>query len=142
MAKAAAESGVALRPILDMDAYIQKLMQFVFRTGLLMKPVFDVARRAPERVPANEIRFVVIFRSYDKSSLTLSNITGKYSVARQTRSKNVLSQGIKTSTASPGRVDKTFKGSACRSSPDLCRSPGKDSSSCAKPRGFEAEVPA
>ena len=50
VAQAAAESGVALRPIADLDAYKQKLMQFVFRTGLLMKPVFDLARRSPKRV--------------------------------------------------------------------------------------------
>jgi malate dehydrogenase (oxaloacetate-decarboxylating)(NADP+) len=50
VAKAAMESGVAARPIADLEAYRQQLSQFVFRTGLLMKPVFDLARRAPKRV--------------------------------------------------------------------------------------------
>ena len=46
VAKAAMESGVAARPIEDMDAYIDRLNRFVFRSGLLMKPVFSAARAA------------------------------------------------------------------------------------------------
>jgi len=50
VAKAAMESGVATRPIADLDAYRQRLSDFVWRTGLLMKPVFDRAKLAPKRV--------------------------------------------------------------------------------------------
>ena len=50
VAKAAMESGVATRPIEDFDAYRQKLSEFVFRSGLVMKPVFDQARKDPKRV--------------------------------------------------------------------------------------------
>jgi malate dehydrogenase (oxaloacetate-decarboxylating)(NADP+) len=50
VAEAAMESGVATRPMADIDAYRQQLSEFVWRTGLLMKPVFDRARRAPKRV--------------------------------------------------------------------------------------------
>jgi len=50
VARAAMESGVATRPIEDFDAYYQKLTAFVFRSGLLMKPIFDAARRAPVRL--------------------------------------------------------------------------------------------
>ncbi|GAB4199843.1 MAG: NADP-dependent malic enzyme [Wenzhouxiangellaceae bacterium] len=50
VAQAAMDSGAATRPIEDMTAYREKLNQFVFRTGLLMKPVFDAARRDPQRV--------------------------------------------------------------------------------------------
>lgn len=50
VAKAAMDSGVATRPIEDFDAYRERLQQYVFRTGLLMKPVFDAARRDPKRV--------------------------------------------------------------------------------------------
>jgi len=50
VAKAAMESGVATRPITDMRAYVEKLNQFVFRTGLLMKPVFERARGELQRV--------------------------------------------------------------------------------------------
>jgi malate dehydrogenase (oxaloacetate-decarboxylating)(NADP+) len=50
VAKAAMESGVATRPIADFAAYRQRLSQFVFRSGLVMKPVFDRARTDPRRV--------------------------------------------------------------------------------------------
>jgi malate dehydrogenase (oxaloacetate-decarboxylating)(NADP+) len=50
VAKAAAESGVAARPITDLDAYRQQLSQLVYHTGLIMKPVFSAARSAPKRV--------------------------------------------------------------------------------------------
>ena len=50
VAQAAMDSGVATRPIEDMDAYRERLNQYVFRTGLLMKPVFDAARKDPRRV--------------------------------------------------------------------------------------------
>jgi malate dehydrogenase (oxaloacetate-decarboxylating)(NADP+) len=50
VAKAAMESGVAKRPIADFDAYLDRLNAFVFRSGLVMKPVFDRARGEPKRI--------------------------------------------------------------------------------------------
>jgi malate dehydrogenase (oxaloacetate-decarboxylating)(NADP+) len=50
VAKAAMESGVATRPIADFDAYRQQLSQFVFKSGLIMRPVFEQARLKPQRV--------------------------------------------------------------------------------------------
>lgn len=50
VAGAAMESGVATRPIADFDDYVARLNQFVFRTGLAMKPVFERARADPKRV--------------------------------------------------------------------------------------------
>ena len=50
VAKAAMESGVATRPIRDFDAYRDQLGQFVFRSGMLMKPIFEAARKDPKRV--------------------------------------------------------------------------------------------
>ncbi|HWP18368.1 MAG TPA: NADP-dependent malic enzyme [Burkholderiaceae bacterium] len=50
VAKAAAESGVATRPIADLDAYRESLLRFVTHTGLFMRPVFVAARRDPKRV--------------------------------------------------------------------------------------------
>ncbi|MFP8833238.1 NADP-dependent malic enzyme [Hydrogenophaga sp. XSHU_21] len=44
VAQAAAESGVATRPITDMDAYRQQLGRFVYQTGILMQPIFNAAR--------------------------------------------------------------------------------------------------
>ena len=46
VAKAAADSGVALRPITDMDAYVEKLQSFVYASGTTMKPIFLAAKKA------------------------------------------------------------------------------------------------
>ena len=50
VAQAAMDSGVATRPIADMDAYTQQLNDFVYSTGLLMRPVFAAAKKKPARV--------------------------------------------------------------------------------------------
>ncbi len=50
VAKAAMESGVATSPITDWDAYKSKLDQFVYTSGLVMKPIFARAKQAPQRV--------------------------------------------------------------------------------------------
>ncbi len=50
VAQAAMDSGVASRPIADMAAYRDKLAQFVYRTSLMMKPVYDRARTDKQRV--------------------------------------------------------------------------------------------
>ena len=46
VAKAAADSGVALRPIGDMDAYRERLQSFVYASGTMMKPIFAAAKKA------------------------------------------------------------------------------------------------
>jgi len=46
VAQAAADSGVALRPIKDMDAYRESLQGFVYASGTMMKPIFTAAKRA------------------------------------------------------------------------------------------------
>jgi malate dehydrogenase (oxaloacetate-decarboxylating)(NADP+) len=50
VARAAMDSGVATRPIEDFDAYREKLSRFVFRSGMLMKPIYEQARRDPRRL--------------------------------------------------------------------------------------------
>ena len=50
VARAAMESGVATSPITDWDAYHQRLDQFVYQSGLIMKPVFSKAKLAPKRI--------------------------------------------------------------------------------------------
>jgi len=50
VARAAAESGVATRPIEDLEAYEQKLQALVYHSGQLMRPVFHQARQHPKRV--------------------------------------------------------------------------------------------
>ncbi len=46
VARAAIESGVATRPITDFDAYRRELERFVFRSGQLMRPVFEAAKKS------------------------------------------------------------------------------------------------
>ena len=48
VAKAAAESGVATRPIEDMEAYKERLSRFVYQTGMLMRPVIMAAKALPD----------------------------------------------------------------------------------------------
>ena len=47
VAAAAAASGVATRPIADLEAYRQQLSVFVYQTGMIMQPVFNTARKLP-----------------------------------------------------------------------------------------------
>ncbi|WP_374674052.1 NADP-dependent malic enzyme [Ideonella sp.] len=50
VARAAAESGVATRPIADLAAYRDSLAQYVYQTGMFMRPVFEAAKARPARV--------------------------------------------------------------------------------------------
>jgi malate dehydrogenase (oxaloacetate-decarboxylating)(NADP+) len=54
VARAAMETGVALDPIADFDAYRSELERFVFRSGQLMRPVFEAARKCSTRVVYSE----------------------------------------------------------------------------------------
>ncbi|MBP7132684.1 MAG: NADP-dependent malic enzyme [Aquabacterium sp.] len=49
VAKAAADSGVASRPVTDFVAYREKLQSFVYASGTTMKPIFSVAKRAKNK---------------------------------------------------------------------------------------------
>src|SRR3954466_10499274 len=50
VAKAAMDSGVATRPRADLEAYRESLEQFVYHSGLIMKPLFTAAKAAPRRI--------------------------------------------------------------------------------------------
>ncbi|UPA26103.1 NADP-dependent malic enzyme [Shinella oryzae] len=49
VARAAAETGVAMRPIADFDAYLDQLNRFVWRSGFIMKPIFAAAKNAEKK---------------------------------------------------------------------------------------------
>jgi malate dehydrogenase (oxaloacetate-decarboxylating)(NADP+) len=49
VAQAAMDSGVATRPITDMEAYVDRLNRFVYRSGLVMKPIFSAAQAGPKQ---------------------------------------------------------------------------------------------
>jgi len=63
VAQAAMDSGVATRPIADMAAYRDQLSQFVYRTSLMMKPVYDAARADKQRVVYAEGEEEVVLRA-------------------------------------------------------------------------------
>ncbi|KAF1684450.1 NADP-dependent malic enzyme, partial [Pseudoxanthomonas broegbernensis] len=63
VAQAAMDSGVAERPLDDMAAYREKLGQFVYRTSLMMKPVYDRARADRKRVAYAEGEEEVVLRA-------------------------------------------------------------------------------
>jgi malate dehydrogenase (oxaloacetate-decarboxylating)(NADP+) len=50
VARAAMDSGVATRPIADLDSYQDSLSQFVYHSGLIMKPLFSAAKAGPKRI--------------------------------------------------------------------------------------------
>jgi malate dehydrogenase (oxaloacetate-decarboxylating)(NADP+) len=54
VARAAMASGVAHRPIKDFAAYRAELERFVYRSGQLMRPVFEAARKVPKRIVYGE----------------------------------------------------------------------------------------
>ena len=50
VAKAAMDSGVATRPLTDLEAYCQRMARFMYQSGASMEPVFAAAKTAPKRV--------------------------------------------------------------------------------------------
>ncbi len=50
VAQAAMDSGVATRPIPDMAGYLEQLDSFVYHSSMLMKPVFELAKKKPKRL--------------------------------------------------------------------------------------------
>ncbi len=54
VARAGMDSGVATRPIKDWDAYLQSLNEFVYHSGMIMKPVLSQAKLAPKRIVFTE----------------------------------------------------------------------------------------
>jgi malate dehydrogenase (oxaloacetate-decarboxylating)(NADP+) len=63
VAQAAMESGVATRPLESLEAYRTELNAFVFRTGLIMRPLFDRARADPQRIVYAEGEEEVVLRA-------------------------------------------------------------------------------
>jgi len=85
-AQAAMDSGVATRPIKDMEAYREKLNQFLWRTGLVMKPVFDAAKAEPKRVVFAEGETEIVLRAVQSvvdESIAKPILIGRPSVIEQ-----------------------------------------------------------
>ncbi len=63
VARAAMDSGVATRPIIDFDAYREKLDQYVFQSVLIMKPLFERAKKESRRLIYAEGEEPVVLRA-------------------------------------------------------------------------------
>jgi malate dehydrogenase (oxaloacetate-decarboxylating)(NADP+) len=63
VAQAAMDSGIAERPIADIAAYKEKLGQFIYRTSLMMKPVYERARSERKRVAYAEGEEYVVLQA-------------------------------------------------------------------------------
>jgi malate dehydrogenase (oxaloacetate-decarboxylating)(NADP+) len=77
VARAAQEGGVASRPIGDLDAYVESLQQFVYRSGTFMKPLFSVAKAAQA-----EIKRIVYAEGEDERVLRAVQVVVDEKLAR------------------------------------------------------------
>ncbi|MCC6073196.1 NADP-dependent malic enzyme [Massilia sp. GCM10020059] len=77
VARAAFESGVATRPIADLDAYADSLQQFVYRSGTFMKPLFATAKNTPP-----ELKRIVYAEGEDERVLRAVQVVVDEKLAR------------------------------------------------------------
>ncbi|MNH86625.1 NAD-dependent malic enzyme [compost metagenome] len=75
VARAAAESGVAARPIQDFEAYLDQLNRFVWRSGFVMKPIFATAK-------ASEKKRVIFAEGEDERVLRAAQVLLEEEIAR------------------------------------------------------------
>jgi malate dehydrogenase (oxaloacetate-decarboxylating)(NADP+) len=74
VAKAACESGVATRPITDYATYQERLNRFVFRSGFIMKPVFERAKQ--------QVKRVILAEGEDERTLRATQVVVEEGLAR------------------------------------------------------------
>jgi len=102
VAKAAMESGVATRPIRNFDSYRDQLSQFVYRSGFVMKPIFERARANPKRVvfaDGEDERVLRAAQTLIDDELCLPILIGR----RETIRKRIEKLGLRI------EIDKDFK---------------------------------
>ncbi len=90
VARAAMDSGVARRPITDFDAYESELEKFVYRSGQLMRPVFEVARQSPRRVvyaEGEEDRILRAVQTVVDEGLALPTLIGRRDIIMEKTKK-------------------------------------------------------
>jgi malate dehydrogenase (oxaloacetate-decarboxylating)(NADP+) len=86
VAQAAMDSGVASRPIADMVAYREQLQGFLYHSNMLMKPVFDAARRAPKRLAyaeGEDVRVLHAVQTVVDEGLAYPILVGRPAVIEQ-----------------------------------------------------------
>lgn len=70
VAKAAMDSGVATKPIEDFSQYRESLERIVYRSGMVMKPIFEKAKSTPKRVAYAEGEQEKVLRAVDEATFT------------------------------------------------------------------------
>jgi len=114
VAEAAAASGVATRPITDMDAYRDKLGQMIYHTGFFMKPVFNKARANLRKVAyaeANEPRVLRAVQAVVDEGLARPVLIGDETViARAVRQAGLRLQAGVDYTVIAAEPDTTLQG--------------------------------
>ncbi len=86
VAQAAMDTGVATRPIKDFDTYREQLDRFVFRSGFLMKPLFQAARANPKRVvfaEGEDERVLRACQAINEEGLAKATLIGRPDVVEQ-----------------------------------------------------------
>ncbi len=86
VAQAAMDTGVALRPIADMDAYRVQLDGFLYHSSMLMKPVFEAAKAAPKRLvyaEGEDIRVLHAVQTVVDEGIAYPILVGRPSVIEQ-----------------------------------------------------------
>ncbi len=102
IARAAMETGVARRPIKDFDAYKERLQRFVFKSQMIMKPVFEQARQNPRKVvfaEGHRGRVLMAVREILNEGLAEPILVGK----RETVEENIVDMGLDL------KVDRDFE---------------------------------
>ena len=93
VAQAAMDSGVAMRPITDMAAYVRQLNDFVYSTGLLMRNVFAAAHKKPARVvfcEGEDVRVLRAVQTVCDENLALPTLIGRPDVVEKTIARHGL----------------------------------------------------
>ena len=93
VAQAAMDSGVAMRPIGDMAAYVRQLNDFVYSTGLLMRKVFAAAHKKPARVvfcEGEDERVLRAVQTVCDENLALPTLIGRPEVIQRTIERHGL----------------------------------------------------
>ena len=93
VAQAAMDTGVAERPIKDMAAYREQLSSFVYHSNMIMKPVFDAAKKAPKRLvyaEGEDLRVLHAVQTVVDEKLALPILIGRPSVVEKRIAKHGL----------------------------------------------------
>ena len=86
VARAGMDSGVATRPITDWPAYVQGLNEFVYHSGMIMKPVFSQAKMAPKRIVFAEGEDERVLRAVQvvcDEGIAIPILIGRHAVIKQ-----------------------------------------------------------